>query len=248
MCTDFNLILFKFFATIKLIKFKINIRNKHGGINLEAISRSQAVEALLKQLKNPFDPKFVKCRVGATNKDKTKGIALFYVDAREVMKRLNEVCGMDGWDIPDKKETAHGVMCKLSLRMPYTDKDGKEVWRSRVDFGEFSKTSPLKGASSDALKRTAVNFGVGMYLYYIPNSWYQIDKYGKFVETPTMPAWANPNPNIEDWENVAILEYDPAKDVGLDEMIFVDDEAQDELTNRTHTREEIMQALKAKKK
>lgn len=214
---------------------------------MEAISRSQAVDAMLKQLKNPFDPKFVKCRVGATNKDKTKGIALFYVDAREVMKRLDEVCGMDGWQ-SKKEETAHGVMCELMVRMPYTNKDGDEVWRTKTDFGEFSKTSELKGASSDALKRAAVNFGIGRYLYYIPNNWFPIDKFKNFVETPMLPSWATPDPNIEDWEGVAELEYDPSKDVGLDEMIFTDEEAETELTNRTHTREEIMQALKAKKK
>jgi hypothetical protein len=39
-------------------------------------------DAMLKQLKQPFDPKFVKWRVGATNSDKTKGIALAYIDSR----------------------------------------------------------------------------------------------------------------------------------------------------------------------
>ena len=48
----------------------------------EANKLSQSCEAMLRQLKNPFDAKFVKVRVGATNKDKTKGIALFYIDAR----------------------------------------------------------------------------------------------------------------------------------------------------------------------
>lgn len=45
-------------------------------------------DTMLKQLKNPFDPKFVKWRVGATNPDKSKGIALAYIDSREVKKGL----------------------------------------------------------------------------------------------------------------------------------------------------------------
>ena len=40
-----------------------------------ATTKSVSADAMLKQLKNPFDPKFVKCRVGATSKDKKKGIA-----------------------------------------------------------------------------------------------------------------------------------------------------------------------------
>ena len=84
--------------------------------------KSQSAEALLKQLKNPFALKFVKCRVGATNRDKTKGVALFYIDAREVMKRLDEVCGTDGWETTKQAVVAGdkvvGVECSLRIRVP----------------------------------------------------------------------------------------------------------------------------------
>ena len=56
-------------------------------------NKPQSNEAMLKQLKDPFDPRFVKVRVGAMSKDKKKGIALFYIDSREIQKRLDEVCG-----------------------------------------------------------------------------------------------------------------------------------------------------------
>ena len=52
---------------------------------------------MLEKLKEPFEPKFIKWRVGATNGDKTSGIALAYIDSREVMKRLDEAVGYDRW-------------------------------------------------------------------------------------------------------------------------------------------------------
>ena len=45
-------------------------------------------------LKRPFEPRYISWRCGATNKDKNKGIALAYIDARDVMRRLDDVFGM----------------------------------------------------------------------------------------------------------------------------------------------------------
>jgi len=53
----------------------------------------------LKKLFDPFPPSQVSWRVGATNKDKTKGIALAYIDARDVMDRLDDVCGPENWQV-----------------------------------------------------------------------------------------------------------------------------------------------------
>lgn len=213
-------------------------------ILIEPLQRSDAVEGMLTQLKNPFDPKFVKCRVGATNKTKTKGIALFYIDAREVMKRLDEIAGMDGWAkkiIPADK----GCICELSVRMPYI-MNGDEKWVLKADVGEFTKTSDFKGASSDSFKRAAVNFGIGHYLYYIPNQWYPLNDNRQFTYQPTLPVWATPQ-KVDDWEKIAIKEYDQKHDIGLDEMIFVDEEAKEDMTRAKEYRDAIVASLKAKK-
>ena len=50
-----------------------------------------------RRLTAPFDPARVSWRVGSTNKDKTRGMALAYIDARDVMDRLDDVCGPEGW-------------------------------------------------------------------------------------------------------------------------------------------------------
>lgn len=212
------------------------------------VSKSMAVKALAAQLKNPFDPRFVKIRIGATSKDKKKGIPLFYVDAREVMKRLDDVCGLDGWQRPEPTIVQGGCIQGIRIRMPYLDEEGKAVWIEKSDVGEVSKTSPLKGASSDAFKRAAVNFGIGRYLYYIPNQWVELNQYGQFVERPSLPGWALPQENLEDWEKVAIREYNPENDVGLDDVDFADLEAEEEMKAGAQLRAKIVDNLKAKKK
>lgn len=210
--------------------------------------RSTAAETMLKQLKNPFPPQFVKYRVGATNKAKTKGICLFYIDAREVMKRLDDICGIEGWQREMEAVTSAnglvGVNCKLSLLVPGTDGG---VWISKSDFGEPSNTSPLKGASSDALKRAAVNFGVGRYLYYIMNTWYDLDEKRQFKTAPELPVWALPQQGLENWEDVAVKEYQAELDVDLDnlqDIEFTDEIAEKILKERKLTRDQIVKALK----
>jgi len=49
----------------------------------------------------------------------------------------------------------------------------------------------LKAAFSDALKRTAVKFGIGRYLYRLPQQWADYDPVKKqFAGTPRLPDWA----------------------------------------------------------
>lgn len=167
-------------------------------------------DALLKQLKNPFDPKFLKWRVGATNKDKTSGIALAYLDAREVMKRLDDVMGIDGWQ--DRYiEVKDGFICELDLWL-----DGR--WVTKSNTAGNTKVEPIKGGGSDALKRAASVWGVGRYLYYLPNQWVAIKPKGQsyeLAELPELPDWALPSA-VNRWEDVAELQLEANNAQGAD--------------------------------
>lgn len=210
--------------------------------------KSQSADALYKQLWNPFDPKFVKVRVGATDKSKTKGIALFYLDAREVRSRLTKVCGLDGWQSETKAIVAGnefiGATCKLGIRMP----NGEWVWHE--DAGEPAKGgNKVKAAFSDAIKRAAVNFGVGAYLYYISPHWYALKANGNdFVQQPPLPEWARPSNKLEDWVAVAEKEYISRNDVDMDTVVFVDPEAEEILMVSDQKRKEILAKIKRGKK
>lgn len=174
-------------------------------------------DAMLKQLKQPFDPKFVKWRVGATNKEKTMGIALAYIDSREVKKRLDDVCGLFGWQdhyVPLDK----GFICELGIKF-------ENEWVTKSDAAGYTKVEPVKGGASDALKRAAAAWGVGRYLYYLPNVWVAIKPKGdsyELAEIPELPDWAKPG-QVERWEDVAELQAEANS--GEDDTSTLEDEA-----------------------
>lgn len=163
-------------------------------------------KTLLRQLKDPLNPDFVKWRVGATNKEKTKGIALAYIDSREVMKRFDELLGMSNWR---KRliETKDGFICEIDIKV-----NGE--WVTRSDAAGNTKVESIKGGASDAFKRAAANWGIGRYLYYLPNVWVGIKARGnsyELAEIPELPNWAKPNKTLGDWEAVAEEEIKNAR-------------------------------------
>ncbi len=142
----------------------------------------------LELLRRPFKVNQISWRVGATTKDKSKGIALAYIDARDVMKRLDDVCGIEGWQNRYTHVTAQGVVCEIGIKHP-TELGHVWIWKSN-GAGE-TKVEGEKGAMSDAFKRTGVMWGIGRYLYSLPQVWVPLNG-KKLAEVPTLPVWATP--------------------------------------------------------
>jgi len=134
----------------------------------------------LEILSRPFDPKEVEVKVQVVSKDRTKGQVVAYVDARTVLDRLDEAVGPTGWsDTYDvltngtnalTKETVEEVSRLVEVKCTLT-----VLGISKEDVGEGDS---LKAAFSDALKRAAVKFGVGRYLYRLPKVWVDLDEKG----------------------------------------------------------------------
>lgn len=126
----------------------------------------------LSDLSKPFPASAISWRVGATNGDKTKGLALAYIDARDVMNRLDEVCLPQNWQ-DEYTETPKGrMLCRIGIKC------GDEwVWKG--DGAGDSDVEAQKGAISDALKRAAVKWGIGRYLYDMPATWVAIEQRGR---------------------------------------------------------------------
>ena len=111
-------------------------------------------------------------------------MALAYVDARDVQSRLDEVCGID-WQSRYSHNGPNGCICEIGLLF-----EGEWRWRSN-GAGEtgFEAT---KGAMSDAFKRAAVMWGIGKYLYALPNEWFPLNERNQLAVVPTLPEWATP--------------------------------------------------------
>jgi len=115
-------------------------------------------------LKRPF--KNVKWRKGYKN-----GKDLVYIDARDVMDRLDTVFGVDGWQTK-YEYMGDRMICNLSVRFPQesvTPDYRRDKWVTKSDGADDSSIEGAKGGISDALKRAAVLLGIGRYLYN-PNS------------------------------------------------------------------------------
>lgn len=123
-------------------------------------------------LSAPLSPESVSWRVGSTTQDKSKGMALAYIDARDVMKRLDEVCGPANWQRRYPWSDGKRLYCEIGVKL-----DGEWVWKG--DGAGDSDMEAEKGAFSDAFKRAAVSWGIGRYLYDLDSPWVKIAPAGK---------------------------------------------------------------------
>lgn len=138
-------------------------------------------------LEMPFPPERIHWRVGATSGDKSKGIALAYLDARDVMRRLDEVMGFN-WQNRYNLADNGLLICEIGLKIG-------EDWQWRANGAGDTQVEAEKGKASDAFKRAAVMWGIGRYLYSLPNEWVAIQPAGrsfKLAAKPNLPVWATP--------------------------------------------------------
>jgi hypothetical protein len=162
-------------------------------MNVSIPLESARVEELTAALASPFDPREVKFKPAVVSGQ--RALALAYVDARAIQDRLDEVLGVAGWQDEYECLPDGSVVCRLRLRL------GDE-WITKMDVGGPSEQPDegdrRKAAFSDALKRAAVKFGVGRYLYRLPSQWVDYDpQKRRFIKTPTLPPFALPKPKSE---------------------------------------------------
>jgi len=88
------------------------------------------------------------------------GICVPYIDSRQVSARLNKVLGVDGWSDTLIETTGNYIICELTCYV-----NGKAI--TKTDVGTPGNVEKDKSQASDAIKRAAVKFGVGEYLYHM---------------------------------------------------------------------------------
>lgn len=135
----------------------------------------------LSDLKNPLPS--IHWRSQSITKDGNSALALAYIDARDVMDKLDSVCSPENWQ-DSYSETPKGrIICTISIRIG-------DQWVSKSDGAGDTAVEGEKGALSDALKRAGVKWGIGRYLYDMPATWAECTSYergGKKV----FKAWTN---------------------------------------------------------
>jgi hypothetical protein len=150
---------------------------------MEGMVMSSEVDRLTAALAAPFPPDQVRFKPGVVTGN--RALALVYVDARSIQDRLDEVLGVAGWQDEYESLPDGSVVCKLRLRL------GNE-WITKSDVGGPSEQPDegdrRKAAFSDALKRAAVKFGIGRYLYRMKSQWVDYDPQKRqFLKLPALP-------------------------------------------------------------
>lgn len=113
-------------------------------------------------LSDPFEAHDIEWRVqqsGVSSSSNPWVMVIPYVTNRAIQQRLDDVIGIDGWRNEFKEAASgKGYLCGLSIRFG-------DDWITKWDGSEYTQVEALKGALSGAMKRTAVQFGIGRYLY-----------------------------------------------------------------------------------
>lgn len=147
----------------------------------------------LRDLHRPFMASQVHWRAQTVTKARGEGyaaLALAYIDARDVMDRLDQTCTPAFWQ-SEHFDGGNGKLgCRIGLFI-----GGQWVWKS--DGAGDTDVEAEKGAFSGALKRAGVSWGIGRYLYDLGNVWVPCEivagseqskpKFKKFIGDP----WAN---------------------------------------------------------
>jgi hypothetical protein len=129
----------------------------------------QLTREILEQLRRPFPATRISFKCQTKPSEKGNSLVVAYIDARDVMERLDEVVGPDWSDRYEKAGTAKGLVCYLTV-----------CGVTRADVGDDdNENEPVKSAYSDAFKRAAVKFGVGRFLYDLPKMWGKAKPMGK---------------------------------------------------------------------
>lgn len=104
-----------------------------------------------------------------------KLIVVPYINNRCVMHRFDAAFGAENWT-SEFREITNGFICRLTVTI-----NDRTIYRE--DGASKTNIEPEKGGISDAMKRAAVQFGLGRCLYDYPRVFIECD--GKFI-----PDWA----------------------------------------------------------
>ena len=118
----------------------------------------------LADLAKEFPRDKIHWRAQTVTRNGDRALALAYLDARDVMDRLDEVCGPENWQTEHFDCGGGRLGCRIGIIV-----DGHCIWKS--DGAGNTDVEGEKGAFSSALKRAAVAWGIGRYLYDMPNVW-----------------------------------------------------------------------------
>jgi len=154
---------------------------------------------VMKALQAPFDLNDIEWRVqrGVKTRNGDKAVVMAYITNRAIQKRLDNLFSPFGWKNEFHEWRNEGVMCGISILW-----NGE--WVTKFDGADATGVEGTKGGFSASQKRAAVEWGIGRYLYDLPEYWVDVKEKGQFYiddkksgvkgywDSPILPTWALP--------------------------------------------------------
>lgn len=181
------------------------------------LPEEKEVEEVFKELSQPLRSEEVEWRLdrsGVGNNGKPWARCVAYISNRAIQERLDKVVGPQNWEnvfqevrVVNPKNDARlskqkdfssqpeitAIMCGIRIRV-------KGEWITKWDASELTDYEAVKGGFSTAMKRAAVQWGIGRYLYNVGEGWAEFSENGLYkvsIENtwykwspPPLPDWA----------------------------------------------------------
>jgi hypothetical protein len=146
----------------------------------EAPAESPTLATIHDKLCKPFPLAVVEIKPGAVTKDRAKALAMAYVDPRAYQTRLDRLAGPEGWSVRyTPTGDGRSIICSLTI-----------LGVTKEDVGECSAgdENQATSAAMQAFKRACAAFGMGRYLYSLPQPWVAYDESRKSIADPQATA------------------------------------------------------------
>jgi hypothetical protein len=144
----------------------------------------------LSKLKEPFPADDVEWRVSRADVGKS-GIyctVLAYLTARAIQQRLDDVCGPENWRVEEPRVLAvdgkSAFAVGISIRIELTGAIAGHEWLTKWDVAEPTNIEAAKGGFSGGMKRAGAQWGIGRYLYHMPEVFAEVAE-----ENPKTRGW-----------------------------------------------------------
>ena len=169
-----------------------------------SVTQSPSIDQLTAALATPFSTEDIEWRIARSGMkgDRPWGLCLAYITNRAIMERLDATMGPENWCNEFRPWGDKAVLCGLSIRL-----NGE--WVTKWDGADQTDIEAAKGGFSNAMKRAAVQWGIGRYLYKLDEGWatfHEGGPYNALVKRdkndkgtyfkwapPALPSWALPD-------------------------------------------------------
>lgn len=187
---------------------------------VEELTTEEKISEIQSNLSRLFYPEEIEWVPGRLNEYNGLKLDMYpYVSSRSVMDRLDEVLGIGNWqttnlEMHSTKEKKYNKFKKEEEIVPLNGWTVGLVvriegeWITRYDGADLTDFESFKGGISGALKRAAVSFGIGRYLYRLKNMKAIIHQDGEMYQRDGNKNWFNyTSPMLPNWAIPGSDEY-----------------------------------------